>query len=194
MNDVASPGAATLRAFFAVPIPDEARPPLRAVLQTLRARPFGDAVRWVALDNLHVTVRFLGDIPERAVAELVAAASAELATLPTGRLSLTPPFAFPDRRRPRVVALGVDGGAALTELARAVERAVRAAGFPADRRAFHPHLTLGRLRDRRLPALDLGWRTVELPLDAVVLYESQLLPGGARHLVRARLPLGGSVT
>ena len=176
------------RAFLALDPDAEALARLRALIESLRGGVEG--IRWVRPEGLHLTLRFLGSAEaERVlrVAERVAAAAAATApaTLPFGPLGL-----FPPRGGPRVLWVGLPLPASLLALQEACEQAARAEGFAAEERAFAPHLTMGRWRDRArrpsLPAADLG----AVRLERVVLYRSQLQRGGSVYTPLRTLALG----
>jgi 2'-5' RNA ligase len=185
-----------LRAFFAWELPAGAKAALGALAAELRGRPDGDAVRWVRSESYHVTLRFLGNVETADVPALVAAVQAELAAAKPFEVVLGAAHAFPSARQPRVVVVALEPGAPLAALAERVEAGVVAAGLPAERRRFRAHLTLGRVRSRRLPALDDAQ-----PLDAgvlgmheVVLFQSDLGRDGSRYTPLARLPLPSSAS
>lgn len=179
------------RLFLAVELTEEVRV---ALADHLRDALEGDPLpgRPVPLRSWHLTLRFLGSTPPEARARLEGEVrSADLGegfTLELGVLG-----AFPRPARASVLWLGVAGGEApLRALAGVVEDAARRAGFPAEERAFSPHLTLSRIRppgDVR-PVLErvrpFGER---LPVDAVVLFRSHLGPGSARYEELERFPL-----
>jgi len=168
-------------------------------------------VRWSDPATIHLTVRFLGEVAaERVPAVAQAVAEAAAAGRPLS-LAVEGAGGFPSPRRPRVLWLGVGGEvSALRALAAELEARLAAQGFepevpsrrapatatPAAPAPFTPHLTVGRARSFRgspalAPALaappgpPLPWRA-----DALVLFESHLRPGGARHAVLLRAPLG----
>jgi len=185
---------AALRTFFAIELGRGARHSALAVLEALRDRPGGDALRWVRPESLHVTLRFLGATEPSQVPELLDAVGAAVAGQASFELGLGPLSGFPSPRRPRVVALGLEPEAPVAALAAAVEDGARAAGWPAEERPFRPHLTLGRLRRGRKPSADLVTASVTPAREAwevrdVVLFQSQLSPGGARYAPLARIPL-----
>jgi RNA 2',3'-cyclic 3'-phosphodiesterase len=183
-----------LRTFFAVEIGDAARSAARAVAERLAAAPGGEAVRWVRPESYHVTLRFLGATPRNHVAGLVAAAQRTARAIAPFELRLGALAGFPSRR-PRAVVLDVAPHEAIVALAREVERAVVEAGFAPEERAFHPHLTLGRVRERRTPFL----ASAEGPADAApfavgcfVLFQSALATTGAQYTPLERISLGGT--
>jgi 2'-5' RNA ligase len=146
-------------------------------------------VSWVAVENFHVTLKFLGEIDEARVAPVIEAFTAAVArhapfTIDVGGLG-----AFPSATRARVLWAGIGAGAgALGALAATVETALAAIGFPREERAFSPHITLGRVRDpRRLPALaealaaGAAARFGQVKVDEVALMRSDLSPRGARY-------------
>jgi 2'-5' RNA ligase len=191
------------RLFVALEPTDAVRRRIAAAGTDLRraAGRAADEVRWVAPENVHLTLQFLGAVPEPRLAD-VAAAVAAAAGAVAGPFSLEVRGAggFPNARRPRVVWLGLEGDlAALRALVADLGRRLAPLGFPPEERAFSAHLTLGRARDGRgAPGLagalaqaaqgdGIAWRAAE-----VVLFESHLSPKGARYEVVARSVLGSS--
>ena len=181
-----------LRAFFAIELPADARGRVSEAAERLKAVA-QRGVRWMALDTLHLTLKFLGEIREDDVPRLVARAQAKLAPEDPFAVALAGYGAFPNAREARALWIGVsEGASSLARLARKLDSASRAIGALRERRPFEPHLTLGRLRDplrveleRAPPAESVAWTVSE-----VVLYESRLSKDGARHVPLARFPLG----
>ena len=180
-----------LRCFLAVDLPDAVRDRLaESVAMLERELP---EVRFSPPENLHVTLKFLGDFPQDALPRLAHQAAARLARTPPFDVTLSGVGAFPHGRAARVLWIGVQTGAAhLARLARKLDAAAGKLGASRDRRPFRPHLTLGRLREPRPIPLD----RIEAPdpmtfrVEDVVLYESRLNTSGATHVPLARLPLG----
>jgi 2'-5' RNA ligase len=182
-----------IRAFLAVEIGGSARRAAAVAARRLAREVRGREVRWARPETYHLTLRFLGEIAEEQVAPLAARVAETVADLAPFDLRLGALTAFPSPRRPRVVAVTVEPEAPLAALARRVEAAVIHAGLPGEDRAFRPHLTLGRVRDRAHP--DLG---AAEPLEAspfrvaeVVLFASDLRTDGAVHTPLERIALGG---
>ena len=178
----------TARAFVAI----ELEPPLREAIGDLQAglRPRLGAIRLVRPEGIHLTLRFLGDTSPAQVETLrprLAAAAAECAPAEARVAGLG---TFPERGSPRVLWLALEVPPPIFDLQRACERAARAAGFEREERPFRAHLTLGRWRERaaspELPPADLGMTR----LDTLILFRSDLQPGGAVYTVLARFPLG----
>jgi len=162
-----------------------------------RRKQVGEAlqVAWVPPANYHVTLKFLGSAPEEsveAIAGRLAKIAAQVAPLPMRAHGLG---VFPAPERPRVLWVGVDGGAAggaaLGALQQQVERALCELGFPSEDRPFHAHLTVGRVREQRSEVAwtsetDYGTSTV----NELVVYESRTHAQGAEYVARARVALG----
>jgi len=177
-----------MRIFLAVFPPPAVQDQAFAVLSALR-RP-DDRVSWVKRENLHFTIRFLGEIGEdglrraREAAELAAAGHRAFEAV------LGAVGAFPNARKARVLWLGLAHGAeALKALARDVELELRRRGFDRADRAFAAHLTIGRARDREQDwsqRLDvMAPATARFLVDRVCVVESQLSPKGSIYTVRA---------
>lgn len=181
-----------VRTFFALALPEAHREGLARAIAELRSRPDGDAVRWVRPVNAHLTLRFLGNVEADAVPELVERARQGLeGAVAATVVKIGEPFPFPSAQRPRVVALPATPEEPLTRLAEALEEVAVASGLAPERRGFRAHITLGRLRGRRLPDLDaVVVDPSELPVREVTLYRSDLHRDGARYEPLVKLPLG----
>lgn len=134
-----------IRAFVAVPI--EEAVVRRRLLGARSLLPPLKGLRWIPEGQLHFTLKFLGEIEDGRVPAARAATAAAASSVPF-RLTLEGLGAFPPRGPARVLWAGCgEGAGALTALARAVEEAFAAEGFPREERPFSPHLTLGRVKD-----------------------------------------------
>lgn len=166
-----------LRAFLALDLDEAAQQRLNDLMQRLQGELRG--VRWVRGEALHLTLRFLGWTDAATagrVADAIDAAARDCAAadVPLGQLGM-----FPERGGPRVLWVGLDLPEHLLALQRACEAAARREGFEPEERAFKPHLTLGRWKDRaprpQLPPADLGVARIE----HLTLYRSDLSASGA---------------
>lgn len=182
-----------MRIFLAVFPSAEAQAAAARVVERLR-RP-GDRVSWTKRENLHYTLRFMGELGESGVARVTEATNQGVVGHPRFEAMLGEAGAFPDPRRARVLWLGLAQGAeTLAALARSVEEALRRRGFDRADHAFTSHLTLGRVRQR-----DQDWSerlvgvsaepTARFPVDRVLVVQSTLSPGGSRYDVRAEAGL-----
>lgn len=186
-----------MRTFLAVFPPSSARDAAHQVIERLR-RPEDD-VSWVRRENLHYTLRFMGELEDDAVARVIAAARAGMTDRPAFEATLGAAGAFPSAHRARVLWLGLSEGAqALTALAGSLERSLRAQGFAAAQRPFSPHLTLGRVRrgqqdwSARLEGMAAALGSGSSPgfrVDRVVVVQSTLSPGGSIYRVCAEAAL-----
>jgi 2'-5' RNA ligase len=153
--------------------------------------------RWTAPQNLHFTLRFLGEITAVQVARAIMAAREVGRCVRPFAITVGHLGGFPSLVRPRVFWFDtVDGAAAMQELAAAVERALAKERFEPDPRRFRPHLTIGRLGDewnwgdlvrvlQRFEEVVVGSQDV----DHIVVVESQLTPSGPVYTVREQVPL-----
>jgi 2'-5' RNA ligase len=191
-----------LRLFVALDPPDAVRRRLGAIageMRRLAGRAAGE-VKWVAPENVHLTLQFLGAVPEERVADVERAVAAAAAASRPLRLEVRGAGGFPSARRPRVLWAGVGGDVeALSALVAGLGRLLAPLGYPPEERSFSPHLTLGRARDAR-GAPGLGGALAHASADegvpwladALTLFQSRLSPSGPRYHVLARAPLGGA--
>jgi RNA 2',3'-cyclic 3'-phosphodiesterase len=186
------------RLFVAVPLGEEARAAVAGLVEDVQAgaevaaRRRRSAVRWVRMDGLHVTLRFLGPTPEARIPELGAIVDEIAAAAMPFPVSIRGSGAFPSARRPRTLWLGIDEGSAqLAALGQQLSDRLAQAGWPTDDRTFRAHLTLARADGRRegpavaalLAARAVGFET-KFPASELVLFESVTGGGPARYVVR----------
>jgi 2'-5' RNA ligase len=179
-----------VRAFFAVALGEALRESAAACAHELAARPGGDGVRWVAPASYHLTLRFLGNVATSDLGALAERAQDALAGCAPFALSLGAPLAFPTPRSPKVIALAAQPDDALAELAARLERVAIECGIAPDGKAFRAHLTLGRVRARRFPALAAAAPAATQLVREVVLFRSDLGHDGAQYSPLATLVLG----
>lgn len=200
-----------MRCFLAVDPPEAVREAIAAVQGRLGTEV--DGVRWVVAENLHLTLRFLGEIDEARAAAVVAATERVAAAHGPIDVEAAGLGVFPGPVRPRVVWVGlgssepaaISGSAAVGRLARAVEQALVPAGFPLESRPFRAHLTIGRSKHRDghsgrgasalIDALAAAGspRFGAWTLRDVVLFRSHLGPRGPRYEALRRFPLAGAM-
>jgi 2'-5' RNA ligase len=179
-----------VRLFIAIELPDH----YKKALGKLRTAAIPGA-RWVAAEQIHLTLAFLGEVDEDSSKQLIT----RLSRIETYgfELCLTGTGCFPDRRRPRVLWVGVKPEERLLDLAQMVRETVLACGIPLEERPFSPHLTLARLRipaSRELGAfLDQQQKLDLKPFNVTefTLFQSRLYPQGALHIPLKNFPLVG---
>jgi RNA 2',3'-cyclic 3'-phosphodiesterase len=158
-------------------------------------------VSWVATGNLHLTVKFLGEVAEGRIEAIVAGITGAVEGVSAFDADVEGLGAFPSAARPRVVWAGVAAGSGtMSDLAGRVDDALAALGFAREARPFSPHITLGRVRQPgRAPALTEALRgAAERPFGRfrvarASLMRSELSPRGARYTELAAVSLGGAV-
>lgn len=170
-----------MRLFVACDVPDGIRRMLSSAGKMLS--PACAKVKWVEEENMHLTVKFLGDVSDRDVPAVKEA----LAGVPFSPLvcRVSGFGAFPDTQRPRVIWAGLEPGKVIAELHDEVESALNVLGIPKDR-DFSPHLTMGRVRDVSDPSVfPEFFRYLEslaneqtFRMDALHLRKSVLMPSG----------------
>ena len=187
------------RLFVAVPLSEDARARVAQLVDTIRAgEPAGRGVRWVRLDGLHLTLRFLGPTGEDRIPALESAVAGVAAAAGPFEIGISGADAFPPVGRPRTLWLDVATGRdSLAELAGRLDDVLAAAGWDRDRRPFRAHLTLARADGVRagsatVAALKAAAAQISIvsPIDRVVLYESITGDGRARYVERAAASLG----
>ena len=177
-----------LRAFIAIEIPPSIQKAIFTQTERLRNALGPALVRWVPMENLHLTLKFLGDVSPSNVDMLSQALTTEAATCAPFSMRVSGLGSFPNPRRARVIWVGLHAPAALEALQHGIDSFTARLGYPSEERPFSPHLTIGRVKQQvsasgqqairaaleQTSVGDLG--TAEVT--AVHLFKSDLQPGG----------------
>jgi 2'-5' RNA ligase len=176
-----------LRAFIAIEIPADIKKAI-AVKTARLQKDAGHAVRWVAPENTHLTLKFLGELSPANVGLVSQALQAECNQQSVFEIVVCGVGCFPNPRRPRVIWVGLKAPPELNRLQRKVEAAAALLGYEAEDKPFSPHLTIGRVREQGSPdelnrlqealsGLEIG-ELGRFATRAVTLFKSELLPSG----------------
>jgi 2'-5' RNA ligase len=184
-----------IRSFIAVDLPEETRKLLEDIQRELKQ--CGAAVRWVKPRSIHLTLKFLGNIHPDQVEDIALAVAQEIRDYPPITLRPASLGAFPSLKKPRVIWVGMEGEVQrLNGIQAQVEKALEPLGFVREKRGFRPHLTIGRVKDRRrLQSLVDAMATLDMEpfnsfdADEIILYKSDLRPTGAIYTKLHRMPL-----
>jgi 2'-5' RNA ligase len=186
----------TLRTFIALDMPPEIKAALEAYVQPLKS--LRGRVSWAKRENLHLTLKFLGDTPANRVDEIAAALQEIAATSTSFAADIAGSGAFPNDQAPRVLWVGInDESGTLLKLAKAIDERVHGFGFAKEKRAFAPHLTIGRVKDPRLPEIvralkEKPFSTMPAQLNKIIFMQSELNPAGSIYTPLRTLNLGKS--
>jgi 2'-5' RNA ligase len=186
----------SIRSFIAVPVPEHITDHLARLHESVPHA--AGKIRWVKATAMHLTCIFLGDIEAGQVDPIAEALETVSRAVSPFVTNLDGVGAFPNFRRPRVVWVGFDQGEdEIKELKLRIDEALQPLGIEPERRAFHPHLTLGRVKSEgRRGLLEEAAAAWTLPFEnwvsgEVVLFKSVLGRHGPTYTFLARLPLGG---
>ncbi len=188
-----------IRTFIAVDLPASVLDALEQITYQLQEKLPNTPVRWVDVQKMHLTLKFLGDISKENIGMVEKILLSEGVKRPVMEIGIGGIGAFPKIRHPRVIWIGVEAPADLFDLRRGIEDGVARLGYNYDKYEFTPHLTLGRI-SRKASARDI--RTVGNVLhdfkvgfigvariEAVHLYRSDLSPDGAKYSCLYSAPL-----
>lgn len=184
-----------MRLFVAILLDDEVRAALGRVQQHLS--PICSGVRWVRQEQLHITVKFLGEVPDRDVAGVSKALEQAAAQLKPFDTTLEGCGCFPPRGAVRIVWAGIEEPEGLLPRSvEAVEGALAELDFPRERRPFSPHITIGRVKydasggSWRPAVSEFEFPAVSQPVERITLMSSVLAPQGPTYTVVSAAQLG----
>lgn len=185
-----------MRTFIAIELPERIKKKieeLQALLKKTNA-----FVSWVKPENIHVTLKFLGEVPEDKINEVFSATGKALEGSKKFTMSLKGMGVFPDFRRPRVIWIGAGSGEKeLCNLANKIEEEMEKMGFPKEERKFSAHFTIGRVKSpKNIDSLmelvkSTDFSTEEIEVNEVVVMKSQLHPAGAIYTPLKKMTLAG---
>jgi len=176
----------SLRCFIAIDISVQTRNELGELIDILK-KCNGD-VKWVMPENVHVTLKFLGDTAEDMLPKIGASLSAVISSYKPFSIKVHGTGVFPSGKSPRVIWVGLEDSDMLKSLKGGIENTMSAFGYQKEDKEFRPHLTIGRVRSRRgmigvmneldnFKERDFG----ELRVDRIIFMKSELRPKGAEY-------------
>lgn len=179
---------ATIRAFIAIELPPALKSALGSMTKELEGRVPRGAVRWVQPEQMHLTLRFLGDTNTAQLPAIQATMDAAGAANVPFEMRMQGIGCFPNMKRPRVIWVGLAGQEELLlALVTDLERRLASLGWEPEGKPFRAHLTLGRVKDERTTQ-GVDWTAevppLAVPVTAIHLIESQLLPDGPVYTIR----------
>jgi 2'-5' RNA ligase len=185
-----------LRTFVAIETAQEVHGPASKLITNLcRSRA---QVKWVAPDKLHLTLKFLGDVPPTEINGVCSAVQRAVAGKQPFQINCHGAGAFPDSKRPRTIWIGVrEPSEAIRALQNSVDEELQKLGFPAERRRFQPHITLGRVRGGGSAIQDLGclidqhakFEAGQILVGEIVVFSSDQGPRGPEYTPLSRVKL-----
>lgn len=189
-----------LRAFLASEIPLSLQDAIESATSGLCKKLGPDLIRWVPVHNIHLTLKFLGDVSPSNLDLIKQMLMTEAAQHQAFDVEIAGLGSYPTPRRPRVLWVGLNAPAALISLQRAIETSTARLGYASEERGFSPHLTIGRVR-QNASAADLQKIRAALEetkigslgtahVDAVHLLKSELRPNGSVYTKLFSAPLG----
>jgi 2'-5' RNA ligase len=198
----------TWRVFCAIDLPESARESIAQHASALRNAVPEARARWSRPENIHLTIKFLGELTRAEVESFSRAAACAVEGFAPFRIYVGQTGVFPSQGVPRVLWIGIqDPGGKLAELHSRLENEASQAGFEKETRSFHPHLTVARLRgrDRRtkndeaqqariLAAAhrEIPFAPLEITASELLVIRSELGSGGSKYSVISRPPLAVS--
>lgn len=160
-------------------------------------------IRWVPTNNIHLTLKFLGDVSTQDLDILAKTLSAEINQLGSFSIPFSETGVFPNARKPRIIWIGLSYQTNLVSLHKIIEATTSRLGFPSEERSFSPHITLGRVSEKFTPAnfqklLD-NLRSIDISsiapisIDSITIFKSDLKPNGPVYSVLNTIPLMNSI-
>ena len=189
-----------IRTFIAIELDESIKDGLTKLQERLKGKVPRGSARWVRPKGIHLTLKFLGDVPADQIGEITRALERSCQGFAPFSLSCGGLGCFPNLKRPRVVWVGIqEETGTLAQLKKAIEENVAPLGYPTEKRKFSPHLTLGRVQkrassgDRRrlgelVGASEIGMLG-QMEVRSVNLIRSDLRPSGAVYTRLAEVEL-----
>jgi 2'-5' RNA ligase len=191
----------TWRVFCAIEVPPDIRQAITNHIALLRQRLPNVSASWPRAENVHLTLKFLGDIPVERVEVLSQAVRDAAASIQPFDLVVKGCGSFPPRGQPRVLWIGIeDATGSLNQLYQTLETECAAVGFAREERPFHPHLTIARLRQpqgaRQMAELhkQLGFDGINFRIKAMSVIRSELRPEGSHYSAISTQALGAQAS
>tara|TARA_B100001248_G_C27373418_1_gene452892 strand:+ start:323 stop:901 length:579 start_codon:yes stop_codon:yes gene_type:complete len=187
-----------LRTFLCIPVPSEVKSKKNMLFSTLQHS--SSKINWVKNENLHLTVKFIGYTRESYIPKIINKVNNVTSNYEPFSLSVKGTGCFPKKERPRTLFMGIEGKInLLNNLVKTIEVQLEKLDFPKDRSNYIPHITIARVNypQSQTPDVNLflksSYDPIDLSIDRVQFFSSELLPSGAIYSLVKTFPLGESI-
>lgn len=188
-----------MRTFVAIDFSPQIKGKIGEIIEYFKTQTPDYALKWVEPQNLHMTIKFLGEVSEGHLRTIKDVLSDTLEGISAFEIEVTGMGMYPSTQKPRVIWLGVEGSEPLKDIHQSLDQALQKASIPPDKRGLSPHLTIARVR-RNVETLivqDIGKTLSQFKIDSlgkctidrIVLYKSTLTPSGPIYDPLLSIPL-----
>lgn len=188
-----------MRTFIAVDFSPKIINKITEIIKYFKTQTPQKAIKWVAPEHLHLTIKFLGDVPENKIDQIKGLIKATLNNENGSEIEVDGLGMYPNPHMPRVIWLGIEGTERLREIHNKLDTELQKADIPPDNRSFSPHLTIARIRRRAdketvkeigetLSSFNVG-SLGNCNINNIILYKSELTPEGPEYTALLSSPL-----
>jgi 2'-5' RNA ligase len=188
-----------MRTFIAIDFSPQIRQKIGEIIDYFKTQTPDYALKWVEPQNLHMTIKFLGEVSEGHLQTIKELLSDTIKGRSAFEIEVTGMGMYPSAHKPRVIWLGVEGSEPLKDIHKSLDQALQKTSIPPDKRGLSPHLTIARVRSNveTLIVQDIGKTLSQFKIgslgkctiDKIVLYKSTLTPGGPIYDPLLSIPL-----
>lgn len=188
-----------MRTFIAVDFPPGMIKKIDKIIQYFKKHLPKKEIKWVSADKLHLTIKFMGELPEKKLPEVRSIIQDAVLTQPAFKIGIQGLGMYPNQNKPRVIWLGITGKEPLNALHRILDQVLEEAGIQPEHRKFSPHLTLARIRrgSNQETVREIGKTLCQFKVDSlgqilvehISFYKSTLTPKGPIHTLLLKAPL-----
>ena len=184
-----------VRTFLSIPVKKEIKSKKNMLYSTLEDSKL--SINWVKNHNLHLNIKFIGQTPEKSINKIIKSVSRITSSIKPFSVKVSGTGCFPINTRPKTLWLGISGEVKpLIELVKEIENKLFEIGFSKDKKEFIPHITVARISypQKVIPDVDIflksSYDVIDLEIDRMQFFSSELLPNGAIYSLLKTFPLG----
>tara|TARA_B100001250_G_scaffold165625_1_gene142564 strand:+ start:1515 stop:2093 length:579 start_codon:yes stop_codon:yes gene_type:complete len=187
-----------VRTFLSIPIINDIKSKKNMLYSTLEES--NSTINWVKNSNLHLSVKFIGQTPESSIDEIIECVSKITSSIKPFSVEVSGTGCFPTITRPKTLWLGVSGEVkSLMNMVKEIENKLFKIGFSKEKKEFIPHITVARISypQNVIPDINIflksSYDVIDLEIDRVQFFSSELLPNGAIYSLLKTFPLGEKI-
>ncbi len=187
-----------VRTFLSIPVKNDIKSKKNMLYSTLEDSK--STINWVRNPNLHLNVKFIGQTPEKSIKKIIESVSRITSRIRPFSVKVSGTGCFPINTRPKTLWLGISGEIKpLIDMVKEIENKLFEIGFSKERKEFIPHITIARIPypQKVIPDVDMflksSYDVIDLDIDRMQFFSSELLPNGAIYSLLKTFPLGEKI-